>query len=822
VSADKVGAGLQAARVRVCGIVQGVGFRPFIYLLAKEHGLYGWVLNDQEGVEIHLEGESWQVEAFLQALPLKAPVAARLDSITMVESTLCGYEDFQIHESQQGGPITTAMSPDLVVCENCLADLHNSEDSHYEYPYVNCTNCGPRYSIIKSLPYDRPATTMGAWLMCEHCRAGYEDPADRRFHAQPVACPGCGPDYYLVSGKISGGQSAGSEGGDRLWGIVAIKESARLLRDGKIVAIKGIGGYHLAVDAGNQLALETLRTRKYRLDKPFALMVRDLELAHKLVDLSASAQEELTSAARPIVLAEARAWLSDAVEARQSGEARTELSAVQSAVPGAVLSAGLNLSLLAPDNLDLGIMLPYTPLHHLLFKYGAPEILVLTSANISSEPIAYKDEAALLELDDIADFFLVGERPIQRRIDDSVVVTSKLGSHVLRRARGLAPQVVARLPAKQPILALGADLKNTVTLVVAGQAFVSQYIGDLEHRSCFEAFQETIADLTFMYRVKPEDLLVAYDCHPQYLSSQYSEKFPCARLSSVQHHRAHVASVLAEHGLYEKKVLGIAFDGTGWGDDKAIWGGEFFAGSLQTGFERVASLKYANMAGGDAAAKFPPQALAGFLYSAVADGLSAAGSNCGFTHGQLSEILEKEPFAFGKRFQLARQLVEKNLQCWPTSSVGRLFDAAAAIVGFKREIAFEAQAAIWLEHLARRSRSERSYVFPFDEQKKELVWQEALLAMMNDRLKNISPEDIAGAFHKGLALGMVQAALVLCEEHELDTVAFSGGVMQNMLLLDLLRQALGERKLHLLVNHQVPANDGGISLGQAALACFAD
>jgi hydrogenase maturation protein HypF len=768
-----------SVRVRVKGIVQGVGFRPFVYLLAQEHGLCGWVLNDQNGVEIQLEGEQPQIDRFLNELPTKAPPASRLDSVASEPSLCENLREFCIVESRPSSSITTRISPDLALCANCLAELSDSQDPHFQYPYVNCTHCGPRYSIIKSLPYDRAATTMAPWAMCVLCAAGYKNPADRRFHAQPVACPDCGPNFYF----------AASDGVAVARGPEAIKQCAEHLRRGKIVAIKGIGGYHLALDATNSTALEALRQRKYRKDKPFALMPATLELAEQLVALDDESRKLLTSIARPIVLAPAR------IEANLKR-------------PDDEAGFHLDLSLIAPDNQDLGLMLPYTPLHYLLFQLGAPELLVLTSANRSSEPIAYADEQALSDLEGIADYFLIGERPIQRRIDDSVAALSKAGVHIIRRARGLAPDAVAKLPATKPILALGADLKNAITLVVAGQAFVSQYIGDLEHFGCYQAFQETIRDLFSMYEIKASELTIVRDRHPQYISSQYAAALEGSVLA-VQHHRAHVASVLAERELFDARVIGIAFDGTGWGDDEAVWGGEFFVGSVSGGFTREAWLEYAQLPGGDAAARFPPQAAAGFILGA------------GQNNEQLVQALMAPPFSFPQRFKLAAQLVERQVQCWPTTSAGRLFDAAAALAGFRTEISFEAQAAIWLEHKARLSRTNRAYPFGFDGTNRTLQWHEALEQIIEDRRQNIPVEDIAGAFHNGLAAGITQVALELRERHETNIVALSGGVLQNMLLVGLLKDRLEAAKLQVLFNQKVPANDGGISLGQAALACFA-
>ena len=506
------------------------------------------------------------------------------------------------------------------------------------------------------------------------------------------------------------------------------------------------------------------------------------------MELSAEATELLSSIARPIVLA----------------PARVELGGV------------------APDNRELGIMLPYTPLQHLLFAFGAPRILVMTSANRSSEPIAYDDQDAFDRLSGIADAFLVGERPIARRVDDSVARAGVLGPAILRRSRGYAPGAVAsfpmqpsssrlsssmrlsssvRLSAEKPILALGADLKNTVTLVVEGQAFVSQHIGDLDHYEAFRAFEETIRDLMTMYDIRWEDVVVVHDAHPEYRSTVHALRLPCSSRRAVQHHRAHIASVLAERDEWERRVLGVSFDGTGYGDDGSIWGGEIFAGSLASGFERIAHLRPAALAGGDAAAQYPVQAAAGFL--AQVEGLPA---------------LNDAPFSFPARYQTALQLVHKNVRTFPTTSVGRLFDTAAALLGFTREITFEGQAAMWVEHMARAARETDCYPFPLVHG--ELDFRPLLSAVAADRKRGRDPAVIARAFQRGIGHGVAEAIKVLANAQNLDTVVFSGGVFQNELLLEDIKQELENSALQLWANQAVPANDGGISLGQAALAAF--
>jgi hydrogenase maturation protein HypF len=747
---------MEARLLRVRGVVQGVGFRPFVFRLARTHGLSGWVLNGADGVEIHVEGEAPALDRFAAALSTEAPPAARIASVEAAPSSLFRLPDFSIREIREGREAPTVrITPDLPVCSRCLAELSSPTDRRQGYPYINCTDCGPRYSIVLALPYDRPRTTMCAWPMCRDCAAEYADPLDRRFHAQPVACPVCGPHFFLQEGehRIDGDGAA-------------IAAAARLLRAGSILAIKGIGGYHLSCDARDPAAVAALRERKLRQEKPFALLARDLAAAHRLVELSPEAEALLTGPERPIVLAPARAEL-----------------------PG-----------VAPGNRDLGILLPYTPLHPLLFAAGAPEVLVLTSANRSEEPIAYEEDDALQRLAGIADAFLVGERPIARRVDDSICRVTALGPAVLRRARGFAPSAVARLPIPGPLLALGADLKNTVTLVVGGEAFVSQHLGDLGHYAAFRAFEATVRDLLAMYEVDPTDLRVAHDLHPEYASSRFAPTLKAGGGTlAVQHHRAHVASVLAEHQALDRRVVGLALDGTGYGDDGTIWGGEIFAGSVLTGFERVAHLRSALLPGGDAAARHTVQAAAGFL--AELDTLPD---------------LTAAPFCFPPRYRQARQLVEKRLRTFPTTSTGRLFDTAAALSGFTREIGFEGQAAIWLEQRAWEAPAEvEPYPMSFADGK--LDYRPLLEAMLEERRTGRPIPEIARAFHLGLAAGFARAAIEIARREGIDTVALSGGVFQNRLLLEAVAARLKAAGLEVWTNREVPVNDGGISLGQAAM-----
>jgi hydrogenase maturation protein HypF len=751
-----------ACTIRVRGVVQGVGFRPFVYRLAQANALAGWVLNGDEGVEIFLEGAEPGIDAFVHDLRTLAPAAAEITEIEIHEADPQGLNEFFLRNSEHRSQPTARISPDLPVCDACLKELLDPANPRYQYPYINCTNCGPRYTVILGLPYDRANTTMQKWPLDEFCDAEYHDPANRRFHAQPVACPACGPGYYLRRNNSAQSDASISEGGS------SIRHAAQLLSQGSILALKGLGGYHLACDASKALAVAALRERKFRKEKPFAVMAKNLDVARDMVELSLEAEELMVSPARPIVLA-----------------------------PAKVQFAGV-----APGNDELGVMLPYTPVHHLLFEADAPEALVMTSANRSNEPIAYEDEDALDRLSGIADAFLIGQRPIARRVDDSVARAGAFGPAVLRRARGYAPGAVATIPSERPILAVGADLKNTVTLVVNGQAFVSQHIGDLAHYQSLRAFQETIQDLTSMYDVRPQDLLVAHDSHPQYFSTAHALALGVPQAVAVQHHRAHIASVLAERCEWSKRVVGVSFDGTGYGDDGSIWGGEIFVGSIEAGFERVAHLRNAALPGGDAAAQYPVQAAAGFL--AQLDGLPD---------------LTAPPFGFSHRHQNALDLIQKNVRTFSTTSVGRLFDAAASLLGFTREVTFEGQAAMWLEQLARSATLNDAYPFPFSGD--ELNFRPLLQSIIRDRIQGRDCFEIARAFQRGLAKGLLDAVVAICTEQGISNVVFSGGVFQNELLLEDLKSLFAEEPVEIWTNHAVPANDGGISLGQAALAAFA-
>ena len=759
---------LERRRLRVRGTVQGVGFRPFVYRLARQHGLAGWVRNDVQGVTIEVVAAVEVLERFVAAISAEAPPAAKVEQVQELERAAPGRalpSGFVIVESEDAEGVTTAISPDLPVCDDCLRELRDSTDRRHRYPFINCTNCGPRYSIIEALPYDRPFTTMRTFPMCAPCEAEYHDPLDRRFHAQPIACPTCGPRLRFVRDAAGAGEA---------WDDDALRATVDALRSGGIVAIKGLGGYHLACDATDAAAVTALRERKYRKEKPFAVMARDLATLEPHVALDDAARALLQGGERPIVLLPKRG---DALPRE-----------------------------LAPDNASLGVMLPYTPVHHLLFDDGAPPLLVMTSANRSSEPIAYRDDEALERLAGLADAFLIGERPIARRVDDSVAQTVAGVPSVARRARGYAPAPVVRSERfDTPLLALGAELKGSITLAVGGAAFVSQHLGDLSEYESFVAFQETVHDLCAMYRVDPRRVRLVHDRHPGYASTRFAEQLGGERVA-VQHHAAHVASVLAERGAWDTPVLGFAFDGAGLGDDGAVWGGEVFFGSLVRGLERVAHLRPAALPGGDAAARTPVQAAVGWL-AALEDGVW--------------ERVARAPIGLpAARVALARRLVERELNTFATTSVGRLFDTVAALTGFHHTMSFEGQAAIGLEAAALEARtlgaSEAPYPWPFDGR----TWDHGPLlgAILSDLESGRSRGEVALRFHEALAQGVADAAVALRGAHGFERVVLSGGVFQNALLVERVQVRLDKVDIQHWRNHAVPTNDGGISLGQAALA----
>ncbi len=765
--------------VRVEGIVQGVGFRPFVYALAGRLGLGGLVGNDVDGVFIEVEGVPAAIDEFLTRLRRDAPPLARIGRVTTRALAPRGPGPFLIVASEPGGTRRALVSADSAACPDCLRELADPADRRFGYPFINCTNCGPRFTIVRDVPYDRALTTMAGFAMCAACAAEYHDPANRRFHAQPTCCPACGPALALLGpgGGAPGGPADGPADGD------PVTAAAALLADGGVLAVKGLGGYHLAAHAGSEKATAALRERKHREDKPFAVMAADLAAARRLCEVDEVAAALLESPRRPIVL----------LPRRPGG-------------PGGPVAAAV-----APGNRQLGIMLPYTPLHHLLLRAVADPI-VLTSGNVSDEPIAYEDRDAFARLSGIADAFLTSDRPIHIRTDDSVVRAFRGREMVLRRSRGYVPEpVTVRHRFPRPVLACGAELKNTFCLAKGEHAVVSHHIGDLENVATLRSFTEGIEHFRRLFDIDPQ--VVAYDLHPEYLSTKYALDLDGVDLTGVQHHHAHVASCLADNGE-DGPVIGVAFDGTGYGPDGTIWGGEFLVADL-AGFRRAGHLAPVPMPGGAAAIRQPWRMAAAYLDAAFpgdAPGLDVARRN----ERQWTGVLD-----------MARKGVNAPL----TSSAGRLFDAVSALLGVRDVINYEGQAAVELEQMAGPGqeggyRATVTYEAgaggagldePFRVAGADLVRQAAEdLAAGTDRAV------IAGRFHRGVSGLIEQGCEPARERHGLETVALSGGVFQNLTLLRQAVAGLEGQGFRVLVHSRVPCNDGGISLGQAVVAAARD
>ncbi|MDQ2811457.1 MAG: carbamoyltransferase HypF [Actinomycetota bacterium] len=750
--------------VRVEGIVQGVGFRPFVYTLATGLGLSGFVGNDADGVFVEVEGPAATVSAFLAALERDAPPLARIERVTtsaITPVTPGKPESFAIAASGTAGRHGTLVPTDTATCADCLGELADPAGRRFGYPFINCTNCGPRFTIVRDVPYDRPLTTMAAFAMCELCTAEYRDPADRRFHAQPTCCPACGPRLRLLD--PAGNALAGPP----------LARAAELLRAGQVLAIKGLGGYHLAADAACERAVAALRTRKHREDKPFAVMAADLAAARRLGEVDSAAADLLTSHARPIVLLTRR--------------------------PAEHIAASA-----APGNRSLGVMLPYTALHHLLLRsVGRP--IVLTSGNVSDEPILFRDSDALARLGGIADAFLIHDRAIHIRTDDSVARVFGGRPMLIRRSRGYVPEplsVGGGFP--RQVLACGAELKNTFCLARDRHAFVSHHIGDLENAETLRSFIEGIEHFGRLFDITPQ--VVAHDLHPEYLSTKYALELADQGLSlqGVQHHHAHIASCLADNGA-EGPVIGVAFDGTGYGSDGTIWGGEFLVASL-AGFERAGHLAPVPMPGGAAAIRQPWRMAAAYLDAVT--GLDPA------EHPDALDVMRRNQAHWPTIVAMARKGINSPL----TSSAGRLFDAAAAILGVRDAINYEGQAAVELEQLADPGET-GAYPAgieagsPFRVRGGDLI-----LGVVDDLAAGTAPEIVAARFHHGVAALVEAGCLLTRERHGLDTVALSGGVFQNLLLLRVVVSRLRARGFRVLVHSRIPCNDGGISLGQAVVA----
>jgi hydrogenase maturation protein HypF len=751
-------------RLRVTGTVQGVGFRPFVYRHAVALGLHGFVLNDSRGVLIDVEGEPARIAELARLLVAEPPPLARVASVTAEEAAPSGaVGGFRIVESEEAGAPEVPVSVDTATCDACLAEVDDPSDRRYRYPFTNCTDCGPRYTIVLTVPYDRPSTTMAGFAMCPACQAEYDDPSDRRFHAQPNACPVCGPH---VTWRTPSGELVAE-------GEAALTAAVDALRAGHILAVKGVGGYHLAVDATDDGAVAELRRRKARDDKPFAVMVADLDVAAKLCELDGVARAALTSPCRPIVLAPRR---SDARVAEG----------------------------LAPGLPELGLFLPYSPLHHLLVR-GAGRPLVMTSGNRSDEPIAHDDADAAARLGPMVDALLTHDRPIHIRCDDSVGRAAGGRLQLLRRSRGYAPEPIG-LPfdAERSVLAVGAELKSTIAVTKGRVVVPSHHIGDLEHLATYRSFLQAIDHLCDLSGVRPE--VVAHDLHPEYLSTKFALDLDMP-VVGVQHHHAHVAACLVEHG-WTSPVLALAFDGLGYGSDGTLWGGEY----LVAGFEdsaRVGHLSPVPMPGGVAAIREPWRMAAVWLDAALGrDGVGAC----------LADVGERERDAV---LDLAASGLTPT-----TTSLGRLFDGVAALLGGRRRVSYEAQAAIELEAMARRvdrrdaPRFADAVSVRRDGEVAVLDPCPLVALLVDERRRGTPTELLAAGFHEAIGTAAAGLAVELAERHGLEAVALTGGVFQNLRLTEVVEAQLRAAGLAVLVHELIPPNDGGISIGQAAIAAW--
>ncbi len=756
----------QRVRVRVEGVVQGVGFRPFVHRLAAELALDGFVRNDERGVVIEAEGPPERIEALLARLPAEAPPLAVVERVRGEPLDPRGEPGFTIVASAGGGAPDAQVAPDVATCTECLGELLDPADRRYRYPFINCTNCGPRFTIVRGVPYDRPQTTMAGFEMCALCAAEYHDPADRRFHAQPNACPDCGPRLRL----------APAAGGDPLAAAVAA------LRDGAIVAVKGVGGFHLACLARDEEAVAALRARKHREEKPFALMAPDVAAARALVELDGESELLMCGRERPIVIAPRRA------------EGRVAVA-------------------VAPRSRELGVMLPYSPLHHLLLAdLGEP--LVLTSGNVSDEPIAYRDQDALERLDGIADLFLLHDRPIQTRTDDSVLRPPV----TLRRSRGYVPASLA-LPvsADRHVLACGAELKSTFCLARGGRAWVGHHIGDLQNLETLEAFEAGVEHFERLFAVAPA--VVAHDLHPDYLSTTYALAREGVEHVAVQHHHAHLAACLAEHGE-RGPAVGAIFDGTGLGTDGTVWGGELLVGGLD-GFQRAGHLWPVRLPGGDRAAREPWRMACAWLLAAGDDDEP---QRLGTRGGRADEPAPPVPARLlgqvdRERWRAVAQLAATGVAAPITTSAGRLFDAVAALCGLRAAVAYEGQAAMELE-AACDPFERRAYPLPtvVVDDTLRLDARVTIRAVRADLERGVPVETVAAAFHNALGDATASACARIAAARDLDTAVLSGGVFQNRRLLERTSDRLAAAGMRVLVPRRLPPNDGGIAYGQAAVA----
>ena len=746
-------------KIDVKGIVQGVGFRPFVYHLAKQYGLLGHVRNNTSGVSIEIEGEKSSIDEFIEKIKTSPPPQAVIFEIKSSDIEPAGYDDFVIRPSDDHEDKFVPISPEIATCKHCLTELFDPSDRRHRYPFINCTNCGPRFTIVKDIPYDRKFTTMAPFKMCRMCQKEYDDPDNRRFHAQPNACPVCGPNLTLLNDKL-----------EKIDVPDVISEVCRLLKNGDIIAIKGLGGFHLACDALNPDAVFKLRSRKYREYKPFAIMVKDIETAKGLCYVNDEEEKVLKGSIRPIVLLRKR--------------------------PDCPVAEDV-----APCQKYHGVMLPYTPLHHLIVEESGL-VLVMTSGNMSSEPIVHQDEQAFGRLKNIADFYCVHNREIHIRADDSVIKIWRGNEIVFRRARGFAPfPLVLNFKFKGNVLACGAELKNSFCLGRDNFAFLSHHIGDLENLETLISFEKGIKHLQRIFNITPT--IVAYDLHPDYLATKYALDLEDIPKMGVQHHHAHIVSCMVENGI-DGEVIGVSFDGTGYGTDGTIWGGEFLICDYSE-FKRAGHLEYTPLPGGEKAIKEPWRMAASYLYKIYRDNM-------------LNLDIDFVKKLDRGKWSTIQKMIDNGINSPITSSSGRLFDAVSALVGIRKEIYYEGQAAIELEMAA----CAEEGVYPFDlkdvEDKILVLLDPLFRGIVSDLEHGVGVDSISSRFHNTVAKIILHVCLKLKKTSGLNRVALSGGVFQNTLLLEKTYALLDNNDFKIFTHQRVPPNDGGIALGQAVVA----
>lgn len=750
---------IERKRFLFSGVVQGVGFRPFLYRLAVRHGLSGWVQNRTDGVVAEVEGPAEELDRFLKDVESERPPHADIAGIVSEEIPAKGERDFRILLSDADGKRSVRIPPDIATCPDCLRELFDPEDRRYRYPFINCTNCGPRLTIIRDVPYDRVNTSMAGFVLCPRCRKEYEDPADRRFHAEPNACPVCGPHLEVLDGK-----------GMRISVPDPVSRAVETLREGRVLALKGLGGFHLAVDATNDAAVKRLRSQKFREEKPLALMVRDVETASRIVELGEDERKLLLSSERPIVLAKKKS--------------------------GTLISPAV-----APVVPNQGIMLPYTPLHHLLLQEPL-RALVMTSANQVDEPICIGNREAVERLGGIADFFLVHDRDILVRCDDSITTFLAGRRRMLRRSRGFAPKPLVLRESYPEVLALGPQLKTTLCILKQNLAYLSPHVGDLETPQARDFHGESLSLLQKIAQCKPD--VVACDLHPAYYTTLAAEKMEGVRVVRVQHHHAHIASCMAENGI-TGEVIGLAMDGTGYGSDGTAWGGEFLAAS-QEAFTRIGHLKPFRLPGAEKAIREPWRIGVSLLRESYGDSWKEAAE-------RRDLVPEKDYYKWMDR------ILQTGINSPVTSSLGRVFDGVASILGIRRTVSFEGQAAMELEALARRE-TDTTYPFGIREEGGVLILDlfPVIRGIVSALGENISREEIAFAFHNSLVKAMVGMAMEIRCRTGLVRAALSGGCFQNRLLLERCMAELKREGFEVYFHESVPTNDGCISLGQAVVA----